>query len=370
MCEGLIFVQHLFDSIYIYQPFPGVLRRVSFIWSRQSFAMSTDRTEVTFNTVSGLFTTDFYSVVAQYMISEKKQKRGFASAKDALQLCRTAADILFGPIGADFMPRPIVADDLDLGDRGFFSRSVKGALMSIETCGKPVIFVTTPDLRALPFEFMFAKNLVLRGWNYAHILIRPSCRVPETKPIVCRADQRPEDAARRTVEAIDGFLQGCGSGSSFVPFVAETGRIHPLPSPLLSQNREMAACRAKFPFCQFEELTLESSAEGLQGLYVFTYTDFCEMPEFLRKMGMRSPFAYCMFIPILRVKEAFDAMALIFERQQRRIQFAKQDVNVEMGATGMLHCVLAKVPYDFITILQGTLMEILGCPIILICPVH
>jgi hypothetical protein len=191
-------------------------------------------------------------------------------------------------------------------------------------------------------------------------------------PIVCRAAaQTAEDLARRTVEAIDVFMQGGGSGASFAPFVFESGRSDPLPFPLFSSKWEISACRAKFPFCQVEELTPEGLPKAASGLCFFTYTDFCEMPDFLRVLADRHPSAYCMFIPFLRVKEAFQAMTPIFERQQKRAQFVQQAVSAGSKSPAYtLHRALVTVHFDFITILQGTLTETLGCPIILICPVH
>jgi hypothetical protein len=369
-CQGLIFVQHLFGSIYVYRPQSGQLRRVSFIWSKQSFSMLSNRSETTFTTVSGLFTSDFYALVAEFVLADK-QRRPMLTASSGLQLCRIAADIVFGKLAADFRARPVMPDDVDFGDRGFFSRSAKGSLASICTSDQPMIFITSADLRALPLEFMFPKHLVLRACNFVQLMLKPNAKLPVVKPVVCRQKVADlESASRRRCEAVEHFLQGCGSGGAFLPYIGPSGRSAPLPFPLFSSARDTGSYRSKYPFCEIVELSQENLLDRVTGLYIFTYADFCEMPKMLQKMIAKYPFAYYMFIPAMHVKEAFTAMVAIFERQQKRVEYAAKEAKADGDVNFFRHCLLTKVPFDFITILQGTLMDALGCPIALVCPAH
>jgi hypothetical protein len=94
------------------------------------------------------------------------------------------------------------------------------------------------------------------------------------------------------------------------------------------------------------------------------------MPRLVRKLIGQYPFAYYMFIPASFVKEAFEALVAIFERHQKRLEFVLENADALSDPTLIQHCLITKVPYDFVTILQGTLIETLGCPVILICSPH
>jgi hypothetical protein len=93
------------------------------------------------------------------------------------------------------------------------------------------------------------------------------------------------------------------------------------------------------------------------------------MPLMLEKMMGDYPFAFYMFIPAQFVREAFREMVLIFERQEKRIQYCAMDSPRE-STEGRLNMGVSAVPFNFVTLVQGTLMATLGCPIPVIAPAY
>jgi hypothetical protein len=103
-------------------------------------------------------------------------------------------------------------------------------------------------------------------------------------------------------------------------------------------------------------------------LYIFTYSDFCEMPSSLQDLIGLLPFAYFMFVPSHFVREAFKAMKDIFKRQAKRDRCMAELLAADGWKTYNAYLVLSEVPFIFITLLQATLIKTLGCPIALIGP--
>lgn len=100
-------------------------------------------------------------------------------------------------------------------------------------------------------------------------------------------------------------------------------------------------------------------------IFIFTYSDLAEMPLILEKLMNKYPYAYCMFIPAQFVREAFQQMVMIFERHQRRIKFVEDHPDDISLAP---HKDICNNVFDFVTLLQQTLMQILDCPIPLFVP--
>jgi hypothetical protein len=234
--------------------------------------------------------------------------------------------------------------------------------------------LTSADLRALPLELMFPRNLLLRGWAFGRLFAHHEPPGP-VRPLVCRwrarKDHLLEAAAQRTSEAVSNFLNGCGSNARVLPAVQGTERALPFPFPLFSSKFDNASYASKYPFCDFFDIGMDLIPDREFALYIFTYGDFCEMPLVLHDMITKLPFAFFMFIPAQFIREAFGILGPIFERQARRVQYAK-----EKQATGSdkdmrtmaLHCAVATVPYDFITLVQATLIHSIGCPVMCIAP--
>jgi hypothetical protein len=150
-------------------------------------------------------------------------------------------------------------------------------------------------------------------------------------------------------------------------------RALPFPFPLFSSKLENANYAAKYPFCDFFDVGQDLGGSGTDfALYLFTYGDFCEMPLFVYELLARFPFAFFMFIPAQFVREAFALLTPIFERQARRAHFSWEAQGRAVSEKELrlltMQMAVGSVPYDFITLLQGTLMNALGCPVLLIAP--
>jgi hypothetical protein len=372
-CEGLLFVQRLFDAVFVYAPQSGAVRRVPLYVAGQTgtFSIVANHSTLTFQTSGGLFPPDFLQLVGLFLLCDKKQKHVSFSAQAARATCEKVRAELFGDVCRHFPERPMTPDDIDFGDRGFFSRQIRGTLYSIETCQRPIVFVTSHDLRSLPFELMFPKNLVLRAWSYGRLLLRPKSAPAAPRVVVCRWRAKKDHllgaAAQRTWEAISRIAN---PGRGVLPLVDGGERALPFPFPLFSSKLDNAFYAAKYPFADFVDVGQEIAGEF--ALYVFTYGDFCEMPAFVYDLLVRFPLAFFMFIPAQFVREAFAMLVPIFERQGRRAQHQWEAQihslqEKELRITNMQMAV-AGVPYDFVTLLQGTLMIALGCPVLLIAP--
>jgi hypothetical protein len=305
---------------------------------------------------------------------DKKQKHVAFSAAAAKSIAERARQALFGEIGAAFVERPIVPDDVDFGDRGFFSRALRGTLLSIEPSPKPVVFFASADLAALPVELLFPRNAVVRGWAFARFLLHPRASNAPLRAVVYRWRARKEYllecAAQRTAEAVATLVSGCGPAPPFLPAVSGAERAMPFPFPLFSSRMENAAYASKYPFCDFCDLSSEAMPGQEFALHIFTYGDFCEMSATVHDFVTRFPSAFFLFIPGQFVREAFAILSAIFERQVRRCQYVRESEAGAAAATKsmMLHCAVARVAYDFVSLLQGTLIAQLGCPVILLSP--
>jgi hypothetical protein len=237
-------------------------------------------------------------------------------------------------------------------DTTFGAGSIKGSLSSITSCEKSLLFITSADLRALPFETAFKQHLIRRAFKYTQVLLRvqfpsgvPHVRVlPPPQGRLNLADL----SFRRAVESVQGFLglSRMPPERPVFPFFVKRADF-PLPS--------------KFPFCK----TADDGPPG--SLYVFTYADFVQMGPVLMALMEREKSAYFMFIPGQFVKEAFVAMNAIFERQVQRVKFVESQSEEEELVK--LHAVVAR-PWEFVPALQVTLIAALGCPIPIFVPAH
>jgi hypothetical protein len=367
IAKHTIFVQRLFHSIYVYVPHNGALRRVRLTQGTElSFSVSAHCGDVPFATTSTLFEPDFYALAGMLLLCDKKQRHGGFDASAAADLARRARIALFADIGSDAAAWPVFPDDCPFGDR-----RLRGALFSLETSPDPLLFVTSGDLRGLPIEMMFPAQLVLRCWSFAGLARRPARVLSPPVPTVCRWKGDPDhlmaSAIRRSFECVQRLLQGCGAPTLYLPYVDGVERTVCFPFPLFSSNQDDGRYGARFSFCEVIDVVPGNFCAGGSQLFIFTVSDFCEMPAGLEKLVRDEPFAYFMFIPAQFVREAFAMMIPIFERHQKRKAYlAKiEDMTTERATR---HFVVSSVAFDFITLLQGTLIRALGCGISLIVP--
>ena len=377
MSDHTIFLQHLFDSIYIYIPSTGLKKRVVITTTekKQTISFTANKAQVSYSSYSGLFNSDFFSLLAMFTLCDKKQKHSTFDKRASEAICLKAKTALFGDVGNDFSEIPMIPDNIDLGDRGFFTKSIKGALCTLATSQEPLIFVTSGDLRSIPLEMMFPKQQILRCWSFVQLMLRPNIQLPNPRVTVCRwkgeASHLMESAVKRSCEEIERLLHTCGGCDDFpVPYVEETERSVCFPFPLFSSNQDNSFYVSKYKFCDFLDVRPNYFPERTSALFIFTYSDFCEMPLMLERMVSEYPFAFFMFIPAQFVRDAFREMIPIFERNEKRLALVKAHFDEAPPPEWMAANSLMIVPYDFITCLQATLIRRLGCPIALIAPTH
>jgi hypothetical protein len=74
VAPGIVFVQHLFDAIYIYIPSRKLLRRTALAPAQGSFTLEVGRTEFSFKAVTSLFSPEFNNLVATFLLVCEKPK--------------------------------------------------------------------------------------------------------------------------------------------------------------------------------------------------------------------------------------------------------------------------------------------------------
>jgi hypothetical protein len=364
MLENAVFVQRLLDSIIVYVPRSGIIRRVSLeVRPRESgFTVATSKTDLRFETNASLFSSDFSSLVALFLMSDKKLKHPTFNSSSAIKVCQAARETLFGDIASDFPPRPTTPDDGDFGERTVFGRQQKGHLISLQTSLAPIIIVASSALRALPYELMWPQHLVLRCLSFQRLMLPPPPRpIRPPKATVLRwaadAGHLMDMAIRRSVEEVHRLLRGYSPYPPFLPFVNDMERSLPFPFALFSSNSESSKYTILYPFCTVVNVTARSSPQVNSDLVILSYSDLSEVSALVERLILDHPFCFFLFIPCQFVREAFKIMTAIFERQERRAQSSRPcDVDVSTRA------------YDFVTLLQSTLSASLGCAIPLIAP--
>lgn len=374
MSSGAVFVQHLFQYIFIYIPTTGQMRFVTLTPAKPTtYTTIAKKKEVSFTTSSNIFSPQFFELITLFLLCDKKQYHNNFNFKTAINHCSEARKALFGDLKIDLGGLNRVPDDHYLGENRFFGKALKGALYTIETAPKPLIFVTSGDLRALPLEMMFPNQMVLRCWNFSQLMLRPNTTIPPPRMTVLRwkaeAEHLMDSAIKRSIEGVNAIIEACGGCFPSIPYVNGKERNIIFPFPLFSSNKETDFYTQEYHFCSFIDVNPTDQYPKIpSGLWVFTYSDFYEMPPMLERLITSNPYSYFMFIPAQFVRDAFKEMKLIFERHARRIGFVNAHFPTDPSL--VLHWVIASDPYSFITSLQSTLMHSLGCPIPLIAPTH
>jgi hypothetical protein len=364
MAANTVFVQRMIDSIVVYVPRTGQIRRLSLSMppAPLKFSVYAARNEVIVSLKASLFSTDFSALIAMFLMTDKKLKHSNFSPTAAREICEAAKTALFGDIGNDVPRRPTTPDDGSYGERAsFFTRQRKGQLVSIEASFTPIIIAASATLRGLPYELMFPEHLVLRCVRFRHLLLPCPPEMPPPKPAVFRWHGEPtrlmDIAIRRSFEEIYRVVHAYSPSPQMKLFVDELERSLPFPMALFSSNADTLKYTARYPFCTVFNISTKWSPNADCGLFVFSYSDLSEMSAIVDRSIRSCPLSFFMFIPCQFVREAFTLMIDIFERQVARQQ-SKRDCDVKVS----------KRAYDFVTLLQGTIQATLGCPIPLIAP--
>lgn len=371
-----VFVEHIFESIFIYIPSKGLKRRVPLLPAKEpsSFTVCSNKGNFIYKSMSGLFNAKFFSIISLFLMCDKKQHHTEYNSATAMKIFQEAKEALFGDIcDKVLLPWDKEPDNHLFGENKLFGKGLRGALSSVITSTQPAIFFTCGNLRALPFEMMFPNVLILRSWSYCHAILKPVELSSYPNPTVCRwkgtAEHLMQNAVLRSEEVIRTFLNGCGGWFPMTPYVKGNERNVCFPFPLFSSNKENSHYSSKYHFCKFIDVEPNKFPKIDSALFIFTYSDMCEMPLMLKSLVTQFPFSFYMFIPAQFVREAFKLMINIFERHKRREEyFRKNQDNIEEMASK--HSIILQVPYDFVTCLQDTLKEQLKCPVSLIVPTH
>ena len=374
MAKGIIFMVHINDSIFIYNPSTGTKKQIIMNYSNDApFTATSSKNVFHFTSNSSLLSPKLLEVISMFLMCDKKLYHDNYNARVSRKLCLEAKEALFGKTFDNLVEQwAHVADNHFFGENRIFGKGLKGALCSIIPSSSAYIFITSKDLSALPLELMFPDILVLRSLNYAKLLLQPTEEPKILKPTVGRWQADPDHlmnvSIKRSNEEIYEFLEAIGGGMPHVPFVSGQERNICFPFPLFSSNLANPYYSGKYPFCNFININVSDTTlpEMPTALFILTYSDFCELPLLLETLINKRPHDYYMFIPAQFVREAFSQMTLIFERHQRRMQYVeshKKEKNLEP------HIALNEVPFNFATILQTTLIQSLDCPIALICPI-
>lgn len=371
-----VFVEHIFESIFIYIPSNKLIRRVPLSPAKEpsSFTVCSNKGNFTYKSMSGLFNSKFFSIISLFLMCDKKQHHTEYNSQTAMKVFQEAKEALFGDIcDKVLLPWDKELDNHLFGENKLFGKGLKGALSSIITSTQPAIFFTCGNLRAIPFEMMFPNVLILRSWSYCHAILKPVELSSYPCPTVCRwkgtAEHLMQNAVKRSEEVIRSFLNGCGGWYPMTPYVKGNERNVCFPFPLFSSNKENSHYASQYHFCKFIDVEPNKFPKIDSALFIFTYSDMCEMPLMLKSLVTQFPFSFYMFIPAQFVREAFKLMIAIFERHKRREEYFRKNAdNIEEMASK--HSIILQVPYDFVTCLQDTLKEQLKCPVSLIVPTH
>lgn len=374
--RSLVFVQHIKEYIYIYVPNTGRKRRVLLVPSTEpsSFTVNSKKEDFQVPTSSEIFPADFLSVISLYLMCDKKMHHENYNPTNAQELIKQVSDLLFGNIiDAKSLPMWTKVKDDHFAGESKFGKGSKGHLSTIQT-SSPTIFLTSTDLRPLPFELMFPNCLILRSWSYSHAILKPkSNNLPFPHLIVCRwlgeAAHLMQNAVARSREVIREFVEACGGCFPLPYYVNGNERNVCFPFPLFSSNKDNEYYKQKYSFCDFIDVDPTHYPKFESALFFFTYSDMCEMPRMLEKLVSSYPFSFFMFIPAQFVREAFKLMINVFERHEKRAVYVEKNQMRQCNDKSIvLHSILLGVPFDFLTCLQTTLIDHLKCPISLITP--
>jgi hypothetical protein len=347
---GLVFVERLFESVYVYIPAKRFLNRV-----RLSSAAGDPN--VPGRRPCSEFSPEFFAFVLRLLLADAKQK---ASRKKVKKISGEVKSVLFGKIGIG-SPRQIVPDSTDFGGR----RGTKGCLSSLSSCSKTLVFITSADLRALPLEIMFRKHLIRRALKYTKVITRVV--LPDGVPAVHLI--RPPrvvgpEFGQRSLRAMALFLNSAGLTQG--PGVNAGDLPSSFPCPLFLGRTDTDSIVGKLPFCKIVNASLASVPHVPGGLFVLTYADFVEMSPLVEALLEGNRDAYFMFIPGYVTKQAFHLMDAMFERQGKRVQFVGRGSDKNQDIV-KLHAQMVK-PWEFVPAMQTTLIAALECPIPLIVP--
>ena len=461
-----IFIHKLFDEIYIYIPESGQKKCIPLSSSKSvAFNVSAKTkagNDFQFSSSSGIFPSALFEYLSQLLLMDRSNKKLSVQKNAAKNIEISLKKTLFNGVNIDLHPWEKVPDKGNLNSSSssaLTGNPGKGALVTIKTSSKPLIFTTSNDLRFIPFEIIFPQQLVIRCWNFSQLMTpikapfrtkfssvrknediissdnntqlelnesKPPAAITKNsgsgfvQPIVLRRRGDFEASSLRSIDLLSYSIVSSGGAFPISPqmVIGEDRSIHYMFPAFLS-NKEPTYYSQKYPFCKFIDLktalcespklprkasTPVKSTPNVQSenkeirsqtpvkvktvspkiiqarpnesesptgpssrvlLFIFTYSDMCENHITMRKLSIKYPQSFFMFLPGQVSKEGLKLMKLIFERQKKRISYINDHkFSIELSN----HALIARVPFDFITSIQATLIDALNCPVPIICP--
>ncbi|OHT13785.1 hypothetical protein TRFO_16008 [Tritrichomonas foetus] len=259
-----IFVQKLYDAIYIYIPETGEKRRCQFTPSKPySFSLhvsiSNKKVDKVFDCSSGVFPPSLFEYLGQLLLPDRSFKHFQSSKCPPSKFVNDLKKNLFGHMNLKLVDWERVPDKIKF----FHSKSLKGALSTIVTSPRPIIFVTSNDFRCIPFETIFSKQLVLRCWNFTQLLlpIKPppsavSVSVDDRcalNTILLRRRGDFEGSTLRSLDMLSNSISSCGGCIPSPQVVIDDDRSTQYMNPAFLSNKETTYYCQKYPFCSIFE---------------------------------------------------------------------------------------------------------------------
>ncbi|OHT07307.1 hypothetical protein TRFO_24566 [Tritrichomonas foetus] len=369
--SGAVFIQKIFREIVIYVPSTGFMRKVEYTSADGHLAISDGKTEFDFKLRSNLFEPKFIEFCASLVLSDKKAKKPNINNKSLKQVAKTIfSSHLARNLAKNKMK--IVDDSSSFGSTNFFAKNSakKGTLFTLDPGDSPLIFIVSHDLQFIPFELIFQNSMLIRCPFFMQLMLRNlnNARLSIPRPIVCRY-RSDGHLIQRTKDLLGELFSSLCITEPNLYFVDGVERSTSFPTPLFSSTKELDP--KKYAFCDFvdvEPTEFPKTQNASSSLFVFSFSDLCEMPTLVRRVMSEYPFSFFMFIPVTVMKEAFREMRHIFERQNKRVSYLNNDGNKESNDEP--NRVVCDNPMIFVLDLQITLQKTLKVPIPLITYLH
>lgn len=368
--SGIVFVQKLFDEIIVYIPSTGAKRRIVIesATSGQAQTVTVQKTEVTIVNKGNLFEPQFIEYIVGLISLDKKPPFKLSIPLITERMFAKAARTLFGELLDPLLQHKLktVPDDQAFGQSRLFGKSSKGSLATMDPGDDPITIVSSIDLNFLPFEFMLKDCYVLRCPYYTSLMRKMSVMgytdVP--RPVICwsREDLQSVGYAR-SMDCLRMILATVCNNDVPVLSVQEARGTVCVPHPLFKPSKEAVFVK-KYDFCQFMAAVSDALPQvhgASSSLFVFSYTDLCDMNNLANMILAEYPFASVMFIPASASKTALHEMRRIFERHARRRTFIKNSKENQP-----LQARLFDDPSRFAVTLKVTLEKLLKTPIPLV----
>ena len=343
--SGVVFVEILGNEIVVYVPSTG---------SRRSLQIFSSDAK------PSLFQGKFLEGIAELVNTDKKAK--LPGILKQGKICESAASSLFGDLLQPLSQRKVVIkpDDQSLGSKPF-GKSTKGALVTTDPGPNPIVIVPSLDAEMIPFELLLPNSLVIRSPYYLSLLLKPmvlrNTKIP--RPVICW--NKSDTGARRSAETVTHLYAVFTGSEEPVRLVFTTPKTLNMPNPLCKGSKESEFTK-RFDFCDFVEVvpnSLPKYVSGSSSIFIFTYTDICEMNSLVSALIHQYPFSSFMFIPEPSMRDAFREIRSILERHSRR----------QAQSKGQPQPVLED-PLLFATTLKLTLERLLKVPIPLVTHAH